>query len=191
LCSVFYYLRQLKYIKRCLNKTNTKTLLHAFITSRLDYCNALLAGQPSCLIDRLQSVQNAAARLYAGVSKFSHISNILRDDLHWLRIPQRINFKLCTFVFRCLHGDAPSYLSEYCVRLQDSGTRASRNRSAALGNLVIPRSRTSTYGQRSFRTSGPTCWNALPPNLKSDSISYSSFKSQLKTHLFRECYDNY
>ena len=64
--SCFFQLRQLKYVRRSLSKTNVKTLLQAFVTSRLDYCNALLAGHPACLIDRLQLVQNAAARLYAG-----------------------------------------------------------------------------------------------------------------------------
>ena len=184
----FFYLRQLKHVRRCLNKANTKTLLHAFITSRLDYCNALLAGQPSSLLAKLQSVQNAAARLYSGAAKFAHITDVLRDDLHWLRIPQRINYKICTLVFRCLHGEAPQYLSDYCVRIQDSDTRASRNRSAASGNLVVPRSRTMTYGNRSFRVSGPTCWNFLPLQLKVNNISYASFKSQLKTHLFTTCY---
>ena len=186
--SSFFQLRQLKYVRRCLNKDNTKILLHAFVTSRLDYCNALLAGQPACLIDKLQSVQNAAARLYAGVSRYDHITSVLRDDLHWLRVPQRITYKLCTFVFRCLHGDAPSYLSEYCIPLAEANSRASRNRSAAQGNLVVPRSRTLTYGQRSFRVAGPSSWNELPPHLKSDQLSYPCFKSQLKTHLFTLCY---
>jgi len=64
-----------------------KILLHAFVMSRIDYCISLLAIQPDCLFDRLQTVLNAAARLYAGVSKHSHVSVILRDDLHWLRVP--------------------------------------------------------------------------------------------------------
>ena len=185
--SCFFQLRQLKYIKRSLSKSNIKTLLHAFIISRLDFCNALLAGQPACLTDRLQLVQNAAARLYAGLSNRTHVSAVLRDDLHWLRIPQRICYKLCMLVYRCLHGNAPLYLSEHCVRLQDVGGHVSCNRSAAQNNLVVPRMRTKTYGQRSFRVSGPTCWNALPPHLKQD-IPYSTFKAQLKTHFFRICY---
>jgi hypothetical protein len=184
----FFSLRQLKYIRRCLSKANTKTLLHGFIASRLDYYNTLLAGQPSCVLAKLHSVQNAAARLYSGVAKSTHITDVLRDHLHWLRIPQRIEYKICTLVFRCLHGEAPPYLSEYCVRIQDSNTRASRNRSAASGNLVVPRSRTMTYGQRSFRVSGPTCWNSLPVHLKVHNITYDVFKAQLKTHLFRTCY---
>ena len=159
-----------------------------FNTRRFDYCNALLAGQPPCLTDRLQSVQNAAVRLYAGVSKFSHITDILRDGLHWLRIPQRINYKICTLVFgvyKAMHHH--TYLSIACGynlldRLDSNINRASRNRSAALGNLVVSRSRTMTYGQRSFRVAGPNFWNALSQHLKVDDIPYITFKSQLKTH---------
>src|SRR5206468_9288370 len=67
---------------------------HAFVTSRLDYCNSLLAGHPAVLLDRLQSILNSAARLYAGVSRRSHVSAILRDDLHWLSIPDRKSTRL-------------------------------------------------------------------------------------------------
>ena len=158
------------------------------MTSRLDYCNSLLAGQPMQLLNRFQSVQNSAARLFSGLTKTSHVTSTLRDELHWLRIPQRIKFKICTLVFRCLHGQAPSYLSDYCIKLQDSDSRTSRNRSAAKGNLFIPRSRTATYGKRSFRVCGPTFWNALSSHLKADDISYATFKTHLKSYLFNESY---
>ena len=127
-------------------------------------------------LHRLQSVLNAAARLYANASKHSHVSSILRDELHWLRIPERVAYKLCLTVSRCLHGLAPSYLSCSCVRLCDSASRVSRNRSATLGNLSIPRHKTKTYGPRSFRVSGPTQWNALPTSLKQN-LPLPIFKS--------------
>ena len=75
--SCFFQLRQLKQIKRLLSAVNIKALLHAFVTSRLDYCNSLLAGQPAGLLDRLQSIQNAAAHVYAGISSRSHVTSIL------------------------------------------------------------------------------------------------------------------
>ena len=134
-------------------------------------------------------MQNAAARLYAGISKRSHVTSIMRDDLHWLKISHRISFKICTLVYRCLNGEAPAYLAKYCIPLVNCQNRSARNRSAACGNLVIPRSRTKTYGPRSFRVAGPTNWNALPTNLKlSGSCSYPTFKKQLKTFLFIQCY---
>ena len=163
-------------------------LLHDFISTRLDYCNSLLAGQPMCLINRFQTVQNAAARMYAGLSRIASITPVLRDNLHWLKIPYRITYKLCITVYRCLHGTAPIYLSDYCVRLSETQSRTSRNRAAISGNLVIPRTRLRTYGQRSFAVSGPTAWNSLPEHLKNEH-SFSTFKSKLKTHLFNQCYN--
>ena len=177
----------MKHIRRSLDKSSVKALLHAFVTSRLDYCNSLLAGQPQYQLDRLQSVLNCAARLYANASWGSHTSTILHDDLHWLRVPERITYKLCTLVYRCLHNDAPSYLMQYCTKLQDSSSRVSRNRSAAVGNLFVPRFRTKTFGPRSFAVSGPMSWNALPALLKAD-MPFPAFKSQLKTHLFNVSY---
>lgn len=183
----FNQLRLIRSIKNSLSQDNLKLLLHAFVSSRLDYCNSLLVGQSDDLLHRLQMVQNAAVRLYASLSRRSNIIETMRDDLHWLTIPFRITFKVCVMVFRCLHGNAPEYLSEYCVRLSDQSTRISCNRSATHGNLEVPRTRLKTYGNRSFATAGPLAWNALPTDLKTES-DFVKFKSKLKTHLFRICY---
>jgi len=64
-----------------------------------------------------ESNVDADARLYAGVSRRTHVSDILRNDLHWLSIPKRIRLKLCSIVYCSLHGDAPIHLSKYCVPL--------------------------------------------------------------------------
>ena len=74
--------------------------------SKLDYCNVAFSGLPRCELDRLQSVINAAARLTVGAQRYEHITPLLAD-LHWLRIPQRIQYKLCVLVFNCVHGSAP------------------------------------------------------------------------------------
>ena len=86
--SCFFQLRLLRLIRSCLTMDSAKTLVHAFISSRLDYCNSLLVGAADCIIRKLQ-VQNAAARLIAGTRKFDHITQILWD-LHWLPVHQRI-----------------------------------------------------------------------------------------------------
>lgn len=89
--------------------------MHAFVNSRLDYCNALYAGINQLTLRRSQIVQNAAARLLTGSRKRSHITPIL-FSLHWLPIRYRIDFKILLFVFKSLNGLAPPYLSDlqYC-----------------------------------------------------------------------------
>ena len=68
----------------------------------MGYCNVALAGLPSCDLDRLQSVINAAARLTVGAQRHDHITPLLAD-LRWLRTPQRIQYKLCVLVYQCVH----------------------------------------------------------------------------------------
>ena len=73
------------------------------VLSRLDYGNATLAGLPCNQLDRLQSVMNAAARLVCSARKYDHVTPLVRD-LHWVRVPQQIEFKLSVLVIRCLHS---------------------------------------------------------------------------------------
>jgi len=86
-------------------------LVHAFISCRLDYCNALLYGIADGQLQRLQSVQNAAARLVTGTRRTDHITPVLQS-LHWLPVRQCVTFKLATLVQRCLNGRAPGYLAD-------------------------------------------------------------------------------
>ena len=91
----------------------TGTLVHAFVTSRIDYCNVLLAGAPKVTTDRLQRLLNAAARLLSGTKKFDRgLSQLMHVDLHLLDVPERVNYKLVTMVYNCLHGKAPSYVPD-------------------------------------------------------------------------------
>ena len=99
-------------------------------------------------------------------------------DLHWLPIHQRITYKLCTIVYKCLHGVAPSYLTEMSVPVAASTGRRCL-RSAARGDLMVPRTRTITYGSRSFAVSGPRVWNDLPPTLSASSTTLGQFQSRL------------
>ena len=95
-------------------------------------------------------------------------------------------------VYHCLqvstvHGAAPSYLTEMCVPVAASTGRRCL-RSAARGDLMVPRRKTITYGSRSFAVSGPRVWNDLPPILRSSSTTLGQFQSRLKTTLFRLAY---
>ncbi len=90
--------------------SNAGTLINAFMTSRVDYCNALLGGYSVCLIDKLQLVQNAAAVL-TRTRKCDHISPVLSTP-HWLPIKHCIHFKILLITYKVLNGFAPQYLSE-------------------------------------------------------------------------------
>jgi len=156
-----------------------KTLVQAFVASRLDYCNALLHGVSEELMRRVQSVQNAAARLVTGACRRDHITPILRQ-LHWLPVRQRVHYKIAVLVYQCLFDQAPAYLADDCQLISDISTR--RLRSTDTATCVVRRSHNS-FGDRCFASAGPRLWNSLPATLRRcDSLA--QFKRSLKTHLF-------
>jgi hypothetical protein len=87
----YFHLSRLKTVRRTLDEKTTASLVSAFVTSRLDYCNSVLAGLPKSSIMPLQRVQNAAARLILGLGPRDHVTPSLQD-LHWLPLEQRITF---------------------------------------------------------------------------------------------------
>jgi len=116
-CCCFNSLRQLRSITRILTTDTIITLVNALVVSRIDYCNAVLAGVHDVHLRQLQRVLNAAARLIARKRKYDSISATLQDALHWLLIRQRVDFTLSVLVFNCLHILAPSLyvLCLHCV----------------------------------------------------------------------------
>lgn len=100
--ATFYYLYNIRMIRKYLSKECTEILIHAFISSHLDYCNSLLHGLLAYHIQKLQRAQNAAARLVFEESKFRHITPLLRA-LHWLPVAYRIVFKILLFTFKAIH----------------------------------------------------------------------------------------
>jgi len=165
---VFYHLRQLRPVLSSLTHEAARTLVQAFISCRLNYCNSLLYGVSHANIRRVQSVQiNAAARLLTGARRREHISPVLRQ-LHWLPIKTRVNFKLACFVFSSLSGHATSYLSDN-IHLVSKGPRR-RLRSSTDRSCVVPRTH-NTFGDRSFAVAGPHVWNSLPGHLRDENIT--------------------
>jgi hypothetical protein len=121
------------------------TLIHAHVTSRLDYCNALLYGLPDKLLYKVKKAQNAAARVVTGTYKFEHITPVL-NNLHWLPVKFRINFKVLLLTFKAYHGLAPSYLCDLIYKRQP--THSLRDYDEYL--LVEPQTKLRTYGDRAF-----------------------------------------
>ena len=107
----FISLRQMKSIKDLLSIESLKTLASALVLSRINHGNIILAGLPKYQKNRLQSLINTATRLITGTRKYDHISPVLRD-LHWLKIDERIDYKVLLLVFKCLHNGGPVYLSK-------------------------------------------------------------------------------
>ena len=149
------------------------------MTSRIDYGNAQLANAPRTTTDKLQRVLNAAARVITATRKFDRgLTHILHDELHWLDVPQRVAFKLCTTVYKCLHGLAPQYLSELCVPVADVAGRL-QLRSASRGLLSILSSLHDNLRPTCIVVPGTYCLKSVRK-----STSTAIFKRSLKTFLF-------
>lgn len=177
----FGILRGLKSIRRSLPSDTTKLLMHSFITSWVDYCNVAFAGLPHSSLMRIQSVLNAAARLVCNSRKYEHVTPLLRDRLHWLKVPERVDYKLCLLTYKCLHNLAPHYLSDLIIPLSDIPSRQSL-RSSKSSDVYVPRTNTKA-GDRAFCVAGPSAWNKLPSAIQT-ATSLQTFKGLLKTHLF-------
>ena len=177
--SALFHFRNIAKIREYLNVESTKSLVHAFVTCRLDNCNSLLIGSPSFLIQKLQRIQNCVARLVTGQPKFAHVTPILKE-LHWFPIEQRVGFKVLLLAYKGLNGLAPKYISNMLVRYTPCWVLRSSDRHL----LNVPKTNKKTYGDRAFSAAAPRLWNSWPLDLKI-SPSVSIFKSRLKTHLFK------
>ena len=178
---------QLSSIRRSVPTDALNTLVHAFVASRIDYCNAVLYGVTNAVIWRLQAVLHAAARLITGVRRNDHITPTLRDTLHWLPVSQRIIFKIALMTYDSIRGRSPAYFRDVCVPVA-SVAFCSLLRSADRGVMIVPRTQTTRYGPRSFRVAAPQIWNSLPSHLKNINKSLEQFKSGLKSWLFVQAY---
>uniref|UniRef100_A0A8C5I3C7 Reverse transcriptase domain-containing protein n=1 Tax=Gouania willdenowi TaxID=441366 RepID=A0A8C5I3C7_GOUWI len=176
--SGFYHLRLLSKVKPFLSFNLFEQVVHAFISSRLDYCNALYSGISQKALYRLQLVQNAAARLLTGTKKREHITPILAS-LHWLPVKFRIDFKILLFVFKAWNGLAPQYITDLIQIYRPQ--RALRSEGQL--QLVVPKANRKTKGDRAFSVVGPKLWNALPLHIRT-APTVECFKSRLKTHFY-------
>ena len=136
----YFRIRLIRRLGKALSVESKLLLVHALVHSRLDYCYSVLVCLPWSLVQQLQSVLIYVARLIFGLKCFDHNTPALME-LPWLPYPQRITYKLCMIMFKCLRGSAPAYLSDYCTSTSlVSGRSASR--SAAHGDIVVPSDRT-------------------------------------------------
>ena len=202
-CSAaFKHLYNLRRIRKYLTREATETLVHAFIFSHIDYCNGLLHGLPKYQLQKLQRIQNMAAKLVFRQPKFSHVTPLL-TQLHWLPVEYRIEFKLLILTFKGLHGLAPEYIKNmFVVKTDVYSYRSSTSiedivfvngnvqediQSSQILYLQVPKTSRKTFYSRSLPVAGPVLWNKLPSIIRMES-DFDQFKKRLKTHLFKRAF---
>ncbi len=169
-----FALHNIRKIRPFLTEHATQLLVQALVISRLDYCNALLAGLPSNTTKPLQMIQNAAARLVFNEPKRAHVTPLF-VSLHWLPVAARIQFKTLMLAYKTTTGSAPTYFHSL-LRIYIPSRSL---RSASERRLVVPSQRGSKSLSRTFSFTIPGCWNDLPTPIR-NAGSLSTFKQQLK-----------
>ena len=158
--------------------------MQSWVTSHLDYSNGILVNLRDNALKPLQRIQNMAAKITLGMRKYDSSTEALRT-LHWLPIKQRIKFKICLMVEKCIRNEAPEYLQNLIKVRSNNTNMALRNDD----DLEIPRTTGSHHGERAFSVAGPKLYNSLPDVCK-NTETIISFKKKLKTHFFREAFIN-
>ena len=166
-------LKDIGRIKKCLQQHHLERLVHAVISSRLDYCNSLFINISKSNLHKLQKLQNAAARLVVGGKKRDSVSGALRK-LHWLRVEARITFKVLLLVFKILKGQ--------CSQNLELRYKSFNGRPEDYLLLETPNFKTA-YGKRIFAYNGTRLWNALPVTVRSEE-GVNEYKKKIKTMLF-------
>jgi hypothetical protein len=177
--SAYAQLRNIGQIRCYLTNNATRSLISGLVTSRLDYCNGLLYGLPKATINKMQRVQNAAARVMTRTSKYDHISPVLKE-LHWLPIEYRIKFKILTLTYKALNGQSPVYIKD-TINIYNPG-RSLRSMDSI--SLVVPKTKSVNYGNRQFKAAAACLWNQLPTDIR-NARTLLTFRKALKTHFFR------
>ena len=165
-------------MKAFLNQQQMQILIQSLVISSIDYCNALYFGIDSNLLNQLQGIQNRACRIVFGLKRKESVADYLKK-LHWLKVSERIEFKILLLTYKALNGLAPCYLSELLHYNNISGSRT-----PSLQSFITKSSR----GHRAFQSHAPSLWNALPADIR-ESLNVNIFKSKLKTFLFRKSFN--
>ena len=172
-------------IAKYLDRNSKIKLIHGLVFSHIDFCNALYAGLPDCMLRPLQTIINDSARMITGMPRFSreHITPIC-IDLHFLPIKARITYKICLLVYKALKHGQPAYIRSL-LQWREPSRQLRGSSEPKLQEPIIAR---AGYSNRCFEYCAPRSFNALPVNIRSAS-NVEKFKTELKTYLFRQAYD--
>ena len=192
-----YHLRDLRRIRPSLDFKTATTIATSLLQSKIDYCNSLYLNLPAYHINKLQVIQNNMARAITCKRNFEHITPTL-SKLHWLKIKQRIDYKVVSITYTALQTGQPKYLRDLLTVQSDRSTRSGSI--VTLSRSSVPKRKIS---DRSFQYHAPVLWNSLPAHLRQPSSSTSlhatpglnilaltrkQFLTKLKTHLFTQSY---
>ena len=178
----YFYIRWIRGIRPYISIEQTKSLVQTLVICRIDYCNSLFAGLSNALLARLERVMKVSARLIVKYPPRTPTHNMMKS-LHWLKVKDRIRYKVLLMTWKCVNDQAPSYLNDLLVPYKPGRALRSTDKN----DFVIPRTRTR-YGERAFSYVAPALWNELPMGIRS-LTSITRFKTALKTHLFKLAYD--
>jgi len=200
--SCFMHIRDLRRIRPMLDFKTASTIATSIVHSKLDYCNSLFLNLDSTQLKRLQLIQNSLARAVTRTPRHHHITPILKS-LHWLKIPERIHYKVLSLTYNSLQCSQPRYLRELFTIQPTRSTRSS----ACLTLSRPPVTSHLKFSNRAISNSAPRLWNDLPAEFRSFSVPPPSllithhhlpqaplsitpraFHSKLKTLLFKNSY---
>ena len=150
--------------------------LKGLVFSKMFYCSSVWSNTSVTNINKLQAIQNFAARIVTGSRKFDHITPILKQ-LCWMPVKDNLFYRDALLTFKCMNGLAPTNLSSRFIKRGTISGRSTRN----ANKLDIPRYKTAT-GQRSILYRAVTIWNKLPSDIKL-SPSTNIFRRKLKNHV--------
>ena len=168
----WYHIRNIQKIRRYLTDDELKKVIHAVISSKIDYCNSILYGVKLSTLNKLQTVQTEAAKIVSHTQAGSSLSDQSFENLHWLKVKERIVFKLLLFVHKFFTGKAASYFSDLFL------VKCSTKR------LLYVNYMDTVSGRRAFSYASPRLWNHLSEDVRLQDNT-EKFKKMIKTVLFR------
>ena len=176
--SAFNQMLNIRRICSKLDRDTTRTIIQALVMSKLNYCNSLLLGSAAYQLKKIQRIQNMACRIVCNLHKFDHVTPSMHD-LHWLTVPQRIQFKIAYLMYKCMKGQALKCLTD----LLPTKPKA-QQLCLPTSDILPPILQRSTLAYNaSFPSVGPRLWNSLPDIQHQQTKKL--FRSKLKTHLFK------
>ena len=173
-----YHIRALRHIRSSLTADMARTVACALVNSRLDYANAVLYKTSRANITKLQRVQNSLARVIMNNKRTDHMHPVL-EQLHWLPVSYRIDYKVATLAFKVRSTGSPVYLRNIINYYEPTRELRSSNQ------LLLSRPSTTTeIARRAFSQAATTVWNELPLNIRS-AETFGHFRTLLRTHYYR------